>query len=58
MVVNFVVVVVVHVLVVVLFVVFVGLLALVVDFSEVILTSPPELIHCGGEVASSVIFCI
>ena len=31
----------------VVFVVIVWVLALVVDFKEVILTSPPELAHCG-----------
>ena len=48
MVVNFVVLLVVQWLVVVVVVVMVGLLALVVDFREVMMTSPPELAHCGG----------
>ena len=26
-----------------------GVLALVMDFREVMVTSPPELAHCGGE---------
>ena len=33
---------------VVVFVVIVGVLALVMGFREVMLTSPPELVHCGG----------
>ena len=47
MVVIFVVVVVVQWLVVVVVVVMVGVLALVVDFREVMMTSPPELAHCA-----------
>ena len=27
-----------------------GMFALVMDFKEVMLTSPPELAHCGGAV--------
>ena len=31
-----------------------GVLALVLDFREVMLTSPPELAHCGGPPSESV----
>ena len=44
---NFVVAVLVQWLVVVVFVVIVGVLALVVDFREVTMTSPPEMAHCA-----------
>ena len=37
-------------MVVVSFVVIWGVFALVMDFREVMLTSPPELAHCGGGV--------
>ena len=30
-----------------------GVFALVKDFREVMLTSPPELVHCGGGVVKS-----
>ena len=43
---HFVVVMVLQWLVVVVVVVMVGLLALVVDFREVMMTSPPDLAHC------------
>ena len=32
------------------FVVIGGVLSLVMDFREIMLTSPPELAHCGGGV--------
>ena len=32
-----------------------GVLALVLDFREVMLTSPPELAHCGGGVSKLVV---
>ena len=46
-VVQLLVVVVVQCLVVVVFVVIVGVIALVVDFRKVMMTSPPELAHCA-----------